>query len=67
MLKNAEWNFYALRNDNLLVIGFTDAEDAKQYCKKHKFRMFTRNGLKNKMINPHNLNNWIFDNEVPEY
>jgi hypothetical protein len=23
--------------------------------------------LKNKKINPHKLDNWVYDNEVPEY
>ena len=65
-MNNYEWNFYAVRNDNLLVIGFEDGADAKSYCKKHQFRLFTRNGLRNKKINPNNIKNWTFDNEVPE-
>ena len=67
MTNNYEWNFYAVRNDNLLVIGFEDGGDAKSYCKKHQFRLFTRNGLRNKKINPNNIKNWTFDNEVPEF
>lgn len=66
-MDNCEWKFYAVRNDNLLVLGFSDENDAKGYCKRNKFKLFTRNGLKNKKINPHTLANWTSDNEVPEY
>ena len=66
-MKDYEWNFYAVRNDNLLVLGFEDGEDAKDYCKRHKFKLFTRNGLKNKKINPAKIESWTCDKEVPEY
>lgn len=62
-----EWKFYAINQENKLVLGFSDEDDAKQYCKKYKFRTFTRNGLKNKKINPNDLNNWVYDNETPEF
>ena len=66
-MDKSEWNFYAVTNNNMLVLGFEDGTDAKSYCQKHKFKLFTRNGLKNKKINPHTLENWVYDNEVPEY
>ena len=66
-MKDYEWNFYALRNDNLLVIGFEDERDARDYCKRYNFKCFTRNGLKNKRIDPKNIDFWVYDNEVPEY
>ena len=61
------WSFYAITNDNKLVLGFSDEDDAKDYCRKYKFKMFTRNGLKNKKINPDIIDNWIDDEVVPEY
>ena len=67
MINNYEWSFYALNQKNKLVLGFTDNNDAKEYCRKYNFKLFTRNGLKNKKINPAIIDNWVCDNEAPEY
>ena len=66
-MNNCEWKYYAVTHYNKLVLGFEDNQDVKDYCKKHHFKVFTRNGLKNKKINPNNLNSWVDDNKVPEY
>ena len=61
-----EFAFYAVNDENKLVYGFDDDEEVKQFCKKHHFKKFTRNGLKNKKINPKNIDNWVFEEEVPK-
>lgn len=66
-MNNFEWDFYAVNKENKLILGFTDEKDSKEYCKKHNFKMFTRNGLKNKKINPKNIDNWVYETETPEY
>ena len=62
-----EWDFYAVNHKNKLILGFDDDAEMKSYCKKYGFKMFTRNGLKNKRINPNDLENWVYENETPEY
>lgn len=66
-MDNFEWNFYAVNKNNMLIMGFEDEHDARDYCKNYNFRMFTRNGLRNKKINPRNLDRWVYEDETPEY
>ena len=66
-MNDFEWLFYAVTNNNRLVLGFIDENDCRDYCRKYHFKQFTRNGLKNKKINPNNINNLIDDNVVPEW
>jgi hypothetical protein len=66
-MENWNYNFYAVTNNNQLVYGFDDENEVKSYCKKHKLKVFTKNGLKNKKIKANNIDCWVFDNEVPEF
>ena len=61
-----KWKFYALTKGNKLVMGFNFKEDAWKYCSKYNFKIFTANGLKNKKIKPDMIENWVYDDEVPE-
>lgn len=52
------FNFYTVTEDNKLVVGFDDREEAEAYAKRNRYKVFTRNGLKNKKIDPSNIDNW---------
>ena len=60
-VESVEFAFYAVNDENKLVYGFDDESEIKKYCKDNHFKKFTRNGLKNKKINPANLENWTND------
>lgn len=66
-MENWDYKFYAVTNHNELVYGFDDESEAKLYCKKHKLKVFTKNGLKNKKIKANNLDFWVCDEKVPEF
>lgn len=66
-MNDCEYLFYAVTKTNKLVMGFDDQNECNKYCNDNQFKRFTRNGLKNKKINPHKLENWVYDNEVPEF
>lgn len=58
---DVDYKYYAVDNSNKLVFGFDDEWEVQQYCKEHKLKKFTRNGLKNKKINPNDNDNWTSD------
>lgn len=61
VVEDTEFAFYAVNDKNKLVYGFDDESEVIKYCKDNNFKKFTRNGLKNKKINPANLENWTND------
>lgn len=67
MIEDWQWDYYAVTMDNRLVMGFNDEKEVKKYCKKNHFKVFTKNGLKNKKIKANDINFWVYDNEVPAF
>jgi hypothetical protein len=60
-MKKYEFNYYCVSNSGKLVYGFDDAEEVKQYSQLNGYRIFKRNGLKNKKIDPNLVENWTDD------
>lgn len=64
-VEETKFQYYAMNNDNLLVYGFDDIEEAKSYCTKNSFKLKSRLSLKRLKIDFNNINNW--SDNYPEY
>lgn len=58
-----KFNFYTVLGDKL-VVGFDDENEAKEYAKKNRFKVYARATLQKKKIDYNNLDNWT--DEYPE-
>ena len=59
-----DWNFYAMLG-NKIVMGFDAENDAKDYARKNRFKVYAKNTLKRKKIDYKNLDNWT--DEYPNF
>ena len=59
-----EFKFYCMDDNGKLVYGFDDQEEAKIYSQLKNYRIYKRNGLRNKKIDPNLVENWSDDYPV---
>lgn len=64
-VEGTKFQYYATTKDNLLVYGFDDVNEVKQYCKKNKLEVHNRLYLEKKNINYNDINNWT--DSYPEF
>ncbi|MBR4316261.1 MAG: hypothetical protein IKP65_04735 [Alphaproteobacteria bacterium] len=61
------WNFcyYAVNQDNKLIYGFDDIEEAKFYAKTNHFKVIAHKNLKKINVDPENYDFW--NDDFPEF
>lgn len=59
MLK-LKYKYYVVNSDMKIVCGFPTEEQAVELAKKHRYKVYSGNNLKNKNIDTDNIENWSF-------
>lgn len=59
MLK-LSYKYYVVNSDMKIVCGFPTEEQAVDLAKKHRYKVYSGNNLKNKGIDTNNMENWSF-------
>ena len=63
MMKLA-YKYYVVNSDNRIVCGFPTEEKAVSYASRNRYRVFSSNNLRNRGIDPLNIESWsvaLFD------
>lgn len=55
-----KYKYYVLNSDNKIVCGFNNEKEAVELSKKYRYKVYSGNNLRNKEINPENMENWSF-------
>ena len=57
MMKLA-YKYYVVNSDNRIVCGFPTEEKAVSYASRNRYRVFSSNNLRNRGIDPLNVESW---------
>jgi hypothetical protein len=64
-VEGTKFQYYATTKDKLIVYGFDDLNEVKQYCKKNNLECHNRLYLEKQKIDYNNINNWT--DSYPEF
>lgn len=60
MMFKLSYKYYVLNSDIKIVSGFNKEQDAVKCADKFRYKVYSFNNLKNKCIDPENIENWSF-------